>query len=261
MTLGTHHLFQLAMKSALILPAVVLFAPVGFSATVISHANIVPFNPDTYFSGGVTAGIDFNDASPTQAGFLGVPASNSKTYNLTHNGITFDITVTNANQTNQNRDRGAGTVTAPRGDLTRDFEQWYGRNAPGGGVEAHIKVGGLIPNSVYDLKFFTMNLTAGQTRHLFYDGTSSAAPLIVDFSTSGNESNQSTWRPGIRIQYETDSSGEIDVTIQAPTFDAGSGNTDSRLTFNGMSVTYIPEPSSAALLAFGGLAVFRRRRA
>jgi alpha-galactosidase len=35
----------------------------------------------------------------------------------------------------------------------------------------------------------------------------------------------------------------VDVTIQAPTFDAGSGNTDSRLTFDGMSVNYIgPAP-------------------
>jgi hypothetical protein len=173
--------------------------------------------------------------------------------------------VSNANQANQNRDRGPTNGSGQNGDLTRDFEQWYGIDAPGGAVEATIKVSGLLANSIYDLDFFTMNISSGNTRHFFYDGTSSADDLIVDYTTAGapnTEANRAIWTPGVTIRYETDSSGEIDVTIQATT--APISGTDprlaSRLTFNGMSVTLVPEPSSALLGALGMLALLRRRR-
>jgi hypothetical protein len=225
------------------------FATSGHAARVISHTNIFPYDPATYFSGGVTAGLDFDDNSPTQSGFLGVPASNLKIYNLTHNGISFDITVSNANQANQNRDRGPTNGSGQNGDLTRDFEQWYGIDALGGAVEAHIKITGLLANSIYDLDFFTMNIASGNTRHFFYNGTSSSGDLIVDFTTAGapnTEANRAIWTPGVTIRYETDGSGEIDVTIQATI--APISGTDlrlaSRLTFDGMSVKYL-EPAAS----------------
>jgi len=245
-----------------LLVAATALAPLGHGATLLSSGPIGSFNTTNPFPNGITAGLDFNNdgaGSPTQSGLLGVLGSNNKSYSLTHNGITFDIAVINANQGNQNRDRGTGNANGPYGDLLRDFEQWFGRNAPGGAVEARIKVGGLLPNSTYDLSFFTMNFGAGNTTHSFYDGTSSAAPLVGTFTTSGNQSNAATFSPGFTMRYATDGSGVIDITILAPTFLDGA-NTDSRLTFNGMSVFLVPEPSTTLLGGLGMLALLLRRR-
>jgi hypothetical protein len=141
-----------------------------------------------------------------------------------------------------------------------DFEQWYGSDTTAGNpVEATITLTGLVADTDYLLSFFTYNVGAGQTTHSFYEGTSSAAPLITSFTTAGGPANFSTWRPGITFQINSGSSAQIAVTILAPEV-ANGANSDSRLTFAGMTVTAVPEPGSAALLALGGLAIFRRRR-
>ena len=73
-----------------------------------------------------TAGIDFDSGGPfTEAGFLSVPATGSKDYNVTHNGVTFDIDGT-SELGNQNRLRGSGADV--NNDLTRDSIQWYSSN-------------------------------------------------------------------------------------------------------------------------------------
>ena len=243
-----------------------LCSQAAFSATVIQ---IPSFDPTTFLSGGITAGIDFDDGTssnypdPTQSGFLSIPASNNKTYNVTTGGITFDIVVTNADQGNQNRNR--NNVNAGR--LINDFEQWYGRNQAGG-VEASVNLSGLVANTNYQISFFTFNVGSGQTTHSFYEGTSSAAPLITSYTTSGNQNTYSTWSPGITFEINSGSGSEIDVTIQAPQFNAGPVTDptqfiDSRLTLAGISVVQvatIPEPSSFAFVGLGALALLRRRR-
>ncbi len=248
------HLSILAGASAL------LSSQAAFSATVIQ---IPSFDPSTFFGGGVTAGLDFDDGTssnypdPTQSGFLSIPASNDKTYNVTTGGITFNIAVANANLGNQNRNR--NNVNAGR--LMNDFEQWYGQNQAGG-VEATVNLSGLVANTDYQISFFTNNVGAGQTTHSFYEGTSSADPLITTYTTAGNQNTYSTWSPGITFEINSGSSSEIDVTIQAPQF-ANGANTDSRLTLAGISVVQgatIPEPSSIALAGLGALALLRRRR-
>ena len=217
-----------------------VFAPIGYSVEIVP---ITSFDPDTFFAGGITAGIDFDvDSSGdpgtqyvTQSGFLSVPATGTKDYNVTHNGITFDIKTTNANLGNQSRWRN----NANAGDLMNDFQQWYGRFAEAGNaVEAAITLTGLEPTSDYLLSFFTYNVGAGQTTHNFYNGASSAAPPITTFSTSGNQNNYSAWVPGIGLQISSDASGQIAVTIQGNE-NLVNSNYESRLTFDGMSVTYI----------------------
>jgi hypothetical protein len=121
----------------------------SFSIAISRAASIAPILPTDINPTGFVAGIDFDDNSPTQAGFLGIPASNNKAYNLTHNGITFDIVVTNANLNNQNRDR----VTA--GDLIRDFEQWYGNT--GTAIEFTLTLSGLDPSTDYDISVWHLN--------------------------------------------------------------------------------------------------------
>jgi hypothetical protein len=220
-------------------------APTAFSATTFSA--IVGYDPNTYWAGGVTAGIDFNDGSPTQSGFTGIAASNNTTYNVLSNGITFDIGVRNTNTGNQNRDRGAAG-----GDLVRDFEQWFNNLGTGVLVEATVSLSGLLPNTDYDISFFTFNIGAGQSTHTFYDGAAITDPVITTFTTGGNQLNFATWSPGVTITTNSGVSGVIDLTVQS--------NSGSRLTLNGIAVQVIPEPSSAALLALAGFALFRRSR-
>jgi uncharacterized protein (TIGR03382 family) len=236
-------------------------APAAFPATIVP---ITSFDPNAFFAGGITAGIDFDvDSSGdpgfqavTQSGFLSVPATATKDYNVTHNGITFDIKTTNANQGNQFRWRN----NANAGDLMNDFQQWFGSFATSGNeVEAAVTLTGLVANTDYQVSFFTYNVGAGQTTHRFYEGTSSAAPLITTFMTSGNQNTYATWVPGITFQINSGSNSEIAVTVQAVEFLSGS-NYQSRLTMDGIAVTVIPEPASAAFLALGGVALFRRRR-
>jgi hypothetical protein len=209
----------------------------------------------------ITAGIDFNvSTGGTQPGFLGVPATANKDYNVTHNGINFDITVINANNANQNRLRGNVSLTP----LTADFIQWYGTNQPGG-VEANITLTGLLSGRQYELSFYHWNDGAFQSVHSIFEGTSAATgTLISNFLPSGNPSTPATWVPDFDAVLRANGAGTIEVTILAPQFVAGS-NLDSRLTFNGMSVTLvpIPEPATATLgmLAVGGLMMRRRRLA
>jgi hypothetical protein len=224
-----------------------IFAPILHAAEIVP---ITSFDPNTFFADGITAGIDFDvDSSSdpgaqyvTQAGFLSVPATTAKSYNVTHNGITFDIVSRNNNLTNQSRWRN----NANAGDLMNDFQQFFGDTA-GSPVEATITLTGLAANTVYLLNFFTYNVGAGQTTHTFYDGASSAGPLITTFTTSGNQNTYATWVPGIGFKINSGASGEIAVTIKGT---QDTDNNQSRLTFDGMSVTSLgPAPMDGFQLA------------
>lgn len=216
-------------------------------------AGIIPitsFDPATFFSGGITAGIDFDvDSSgdpgfqaATQPGFVSVPADGNKSYNVTHNGITFDIQTTNANQANVPRWR----ANALAGDLINDFQQFFGRHSTAGnGVTATVTLSGLAANTDYEVSFFTYNVGAGQTTHNFHQGTSTSDPLITTFTTAGNQNNYSTWVPGVTFGINSGATGEITITIQAPEYPSGA-NYDSRLTLNGISVVDTSQPANSA---------------
>lgn len=228
-------------------------APSAFAATTFNPIN--GFNPSTYFTTNpITAGIDFNDGAPTQSGFTGIAASNNKSYLVTSNGITFDIDVFNANNANQNRDRGASY-----GDLVRDFEQWYGTNQSAG-VTVTLTMTGLVANSLYDVSFFTYNGGANQTTYSYYEGTSTLDPLLGSFKADGGIANFGTWRPGVILGgMNSGATGTISVTVSAPQFTAGA-NIDSRLEINGISVSMVPEPTSALAGLLGMAGILRRRR-
>lgn len=225
--------FAFALAGALVL----------FSAAACSAAEIIPinsFNPTNHFDGGITAGIDFDDASATETDFLGIPASNNKTYNVTTNGITFDIVVTNANLANQNRDRGDAGPDY-KGSLVRDLEQWYG---DGDLLAAAFTFTGLAKRTDYEISFFTYNAGAGQMTHSFYEGSSTNDPLITTFTTSGNWFNYSTWSPGITFRINSGYGSRIAVTVQS--------DTSKRITIDGVSLV-----QGATLPPDGTLFVFQ----
>jgi hypothetical protein len=196
----------------------------SFSIAISRAASIAPILPTDINPTGFVAGIDFDDNSPTQAGFLGIPASNNKAYNVTHNGITFDIVVTNANLNNQNRDRGTA------GDLIRDFEQWYGNT--GTAIEFTLTLSGLDPSTDYDISVWHLNQGAGHNTLNFHNGSSSGFPLIGSSTTSGNSGNLETLQSGSTLTMTSDVSGEIVLTAVGSTADA-------RVNINGIGVTYI----------------------
>ncbi len=206
-------------------------------------------------SAAITAGIDFdvtgNGQTNTEPDFLGVPATAAKTYNVSHNGITFNLASTNNNLANANRRRGQTGLTS----LTRDFLQFYGNTTSP--VEGTLTLSGLAPNTDYEVSFFTYNAGAGQTTHSFYEGSSVATgTLLSTFTTSGSWLDPANWTPNVDYTLQSDASGEIVVTIEAPIQSNGS----SRLTLDGVSVTIIPEPSSISLLVLSGFALTRRLR-
>ena len=208
-----------------------------------------PFDPDPETTPGFVAGIDFDDGSNTQAGFLGIPASNNKSYNVTTNGLTFAIVVANANLGNQNRDRGVRSGNSTF--LTRDFEQWYGNT--GTAPEVTTTISGLNPNTDYEVHVWHFNMGSGQNSLNMFDGASSSDTVIGVSQTSGNEGTYATWTSGSILGMTADGAGEIVFTAQAP-------SPTSRINFNGMMVV-VPEPSSSALLGLGlATLMFLRRR-
>ncbi|MCU0779538.1 MAG: sialate O-acetylesterase [Akkermansiaceae bacterium] len=202
-------------------------APAGYTAEIIP---ITSFDPTTFFEG-VTAGFDFDGVSgPTQSGFTSIaPAgTGTTTYHAVNNGITLDLTISNFNATaHRNRNKPLA------GNLVTDFAQWY--HTTNANAEAAFSFTGLNPNTDHDISFFVFNLGAGQMTHKFYEGTSSADPLITTFTTSGNENNYSTWSPGITFRINSGASGRIAVTMQ----EAG-----SRLNMDGIAITRLATPAA-----------------
>lgn len=209
------HQFALALAGV----SALVFTAVGNAATIIP---IDSFDPTTFFVG-ATAGFDFDGAGgPTQAGFTSIAPGGvgTTTYNAVNNGITLDLTLSNVTATaHRNRNNAAA------GNLVMDFGQWY--NTAGGAAEGAFSFTGLVPNTDYEISFFVYNLGAGQMTHDFYEGTSSADPLITTFTTSGNQNTYSTWKPGITFGINSGASGQIDVTMK---------EVGSRLNMDGISV-------------------------
>jgi hypothetical protein len=167
---------------SLIGASTLIFGPIGYTAEIIP---ITSFDPTTFFEG-VTAGFDFDGAGgPSQSGFTSIApgGTGTTTYNAVNNGITLDLTLSNFNAAaHRNRNNAAA------GNLVTDFAQWY--HTTNANAEAAFSFTGLNPNTDYEISFFVYNLGSGQMTHKFYEGTSSADPLITTYTTSGNQNGE-----------------------------------------------------------------------
>lgn len=178
----------------------------------------------------ITAGIDMDVASGgvfyTEPGFLSVPATTAKDYNVTHNGITFDLDGTSTSGM-QNRYR-----SEPNYPLITDFAQWY---SAGGIPELVTTISGLLPNTEHTVTFWTFNKGAGQTSHDFYEGAFLPENFLGTFTTSGAHNNLDNVVASVGWDLTSDKSGSIVVGVLP-------ANNGERITLNGIAVLQIGEP-------------------
>lgn len=97
-------LYEIVLSST---PFTVALFFMSSSASAGPLTPIVPFDFEPQANPNFIAGIDFDSgANATQDQFLNVTGANLKSYDLTTNGVDFDLTTINSGNFNANRDRG-----------------------------------------------------------------------------------------------------------------------------------------------------------
>jgi len=205
-----------------------LFAAAALSAGSAKAAFIAGIDMDYPASGGVYY---------TEPGFASVPTA-GQDYNVTTNGITFDLNGTCKGMANRYRNQ-------PAFPLETDFAQWW---SSGGTAELECTFSGLEAEKEYTVTFWTYNMGAGQTTHDFYEGEVAVENLLGTFTTSGNQNDPDNWVPSVDWDLTSDANGMIVVNLRG----------GERITVDGIAIA--PEPATMGLLALGGLAALRRRR-
>lgn len=139
----------------------------------------------------------------------------------------------------------------------------------GKGNDQTLTIGGLVPGELYNVAIAAHRLYNGGTEgsHGIFsttNATTSATAQTVDGNTA---LNGDTWELGVNYAHfenvEADVGGEISFLADATdagVLDGGADTDGRRFHLNGFQIESVPEPSSAALLGLGGLALILRRR-
>jgi hypothetical protein len=200
----------------------------------------------------ILASFDLNRSSPTMSGD---PTLDTDGLQLT--GKTGDwVNVTAAALTPDGTDSSSGTNT-----VTLDFIQVvagiqsFNRSTEGDALRQDcfyltnanakftIELGGLDPLTAYQVVFYGQQDGGGGSNPSdIWFGTGAGTGVTLDSQFDANFASVTT-----------DASGDLAFTWAVP-----GGNTLA--AFSGIQVAAIPEPSSAALLGLGGLALTLRRR-
>jgi hypothetical protein len=179
--------------------------------------------------------VDFGSLTKVETGFVG-----QDSLNATHSTTAGNITVNISGQ--------QGLFNFASGGTNADlFDDFYFKN--GGAMTLTLSGPGISASTDYDLTFWAFyGAEARNTTIAGASGTTGTTlgPIAFDNPPTSLSDNDASGT------FTSDGSGNLTFTI---------GGTNNRPALNGFTLTAIPEPSAATLLALGGLALIRRRRA
>lgn len=116
--------------------------------------------------------------------------------------------------------------------------QWWEGPATGGFTTSNVAISGYTAGTFYEFKLLLNTMAANWTMDLFFNGSQ----VDINGATAGSSH---TWATNPTI-------GSIQISSSA---------ISAQARWNSVTLTAIPEPSFAGLVALSGLLAFRRRRA
>lgn len=201
----------------------------------LSHGAIV-----ARFDVGSSGDNTLDQTGFVQTDWADVNLSNSAS-GVTQNGVTLTI----GSGANESRNRTGPTISSnPLEDVFRDF--FFTRSADGA---VPIVFSGLVPETPYEITGYAYDASGGNNETGFwYLGSVDPGNLQHTWTSSIATLDD----PGdiFTLTGTSNASGELTYLV----------TTDNTSRINGFEVNQIPEPSSLALLALGGIVAARRRR-
>ena len=213
--------FKNLPKASLILAGGMMFA--GTAGAAISFNSTFDNGVDATNDGSWTG---FNTYAYGLGYTLAAPAGSGTHYGKTNAGsLTTTIDLTNA---------GADTATIAAGNMTFNFSAWLGS--------------------------YTGNPDRAQISYEFFDSGAALIGAAVVFDDGAAGTPNGTWNEYTDSGTLATNAASVLITIANSTAAGQAGSNDGYADLVSFSTNTIPEPSSAALLGLGSLALLKRRR-
>lgn len=202
-----------------------------------------------------TVYYDVNDdddgASSTQAGWLATNPGSSVSFSAVGSGVVLDD--------RSRTDNGGGAEA----DMWKDFIFINGSDTTDNTKGMDVTITGLLLNTTYNISVWayddSSNDQLGNPRNTLWTGSNGGTSAVLSFTGSGDIDPTSLSDYTASFTGVTDGAGTL---ILAGRGTAGGVTVAGQpnVFLNGFSLEAVPEPSSAALLGVGGLALLLRRR-
>jgi hypothetical protein len=196
---------------------------------------------------GVIVAADFGQpASPVESGFQ-AQTGNTQTYTGIGDLASGQAIITFT--AGANRDRAAPTSGASP-DLYRDLFTALSETQTNG---VTLSISGLDPSTTYSLEIWSLDrgFNNGAT-YEWRDTTDPASPVLL-----GTITNSTSAVPASLSEFRVTANVTSDAT---GTIRLGHNDSAGTGTINGLRISTVPEPTSAALVGVGGLGLLARRR-